>query len=290
MARFSLLFSLAYSFAFGSLFLSISGHAPPAPRIKSLYTKTVSEVQTLPFTDITSILNRKEYFSPKTAEFKAMFSICKDYVAYLKGLYKLENPIVDVLGISKTKYTLMTKAILAAQASVNGKLDKKTSLKLKKSGVSLAKGFLQVQKTIVKISSKHNYKANEKINTRELSNISNVVLNFKNSIDAFMDVIYDLEKKVNGHQKRKLEEEEVKKDSKKVRNAFENFFKKFSNKFGGYLGGKTHGRELYEMKDFLKQNGGNIRFDAAGKMKVVGKDGFRSLNRAHFKHLVSTKA
>ncbi|CAA7055363.1 unnamed protein product [Microthlaspi erraticum] len=248
MARISLLFSLAFALAVGSLFLSVSGHAAPSvPLKKTLCPKTVSELQTLPFTEITKILKQKEKLAPKTAEFKAMFTMCKGYIAYLESVYKFENPIVDVLGIAKTKYALMTKAILVAQASVSVsvKVDKKTSLKLKKSCGGLIKGFLKIQKTIVKISAKHDFKANAKISVHESKVIGDAVLDFKSSISAFVDVVIDLEKKKTkkvGLHARTLEEDE----DEDAKNSFERFLEKFSDKFGGYLGGKTHGRDLTE--------------------------------------------
>lgn len=100
MAKISLLLSLAFTLSLGSLFLSVSSHTPPAP----LCPKTVSELQTLPFAKVTEILNHKEKFSPKTAEIKAMFTVCKDYVEYLESLFKSENRIIGALGIAKTKY------------------------------------------------------------------------------------------------------------------------------------------------------------------------------------------
>jgi len=363
MARIYLLFSLASVLALGSVFLSVSGHAPPVTPRKSACPKTVSELQTLPFTEITEILNRKERSAPKTPEFKAMFTMCKGYVTYLESLYKFENPIVDVLGIAKTRYTLMNKAILAAQASVGGKVNKKTSLKLKKSYADLTKGFLRIKETIVKISAKHDYQADAKITAHEAKKLNHAMISFKNSINAFMNVVNNLEnkkmKKIGLHARALGENRE------KVRNAFKSFFKKF----GGYLGGKTHRRELTEAKynadshvgadvkgfesiidkfsDFfngylgghrrelfyqvpagefadekiaihasldakahgrkgirrelyaqapLFKNffnvgfGGKAQYDAAGKMKVAGDDGFRSLNRAHVKHFASTEA
>ncbi|CAH2079940.1 unnamed protein product [Thlaspi arvense] len=242
MARISLLFSLAFALALGSLFLSVSGHAPPAPTRKLSCPKTVSELQTLPFTEIAKLLNRKERLVPKTAEFKAMFTLCKGYVAYLESLYKFENPIVDVLGIAKAKYALMTNSILAAQATA--KVDKKASLKLKKSCVGLTKGFLQIQKTIVKISAKHDYKADAKITLRESKNIGEALIKFKKSLNAFIDVVCDLDKKKKTvlHRARALEED----GDDESGSAFDRFLKNFSDKFGGYLGGKPHGRELVE--------------------------------------------
>lgn len=249
MARISLLFSLAFALAIGSLLLSVSGHAPPAPLKKTLCPKTVSELQTLPFTEITKILKQKEKFAPKTAEFKAMFTMSKGYIAYLESLYKFEKPIVDVLGIAKIKYALMTKVILEAQASVSVKVDKKTSLKLKKSCAGLIKGFLTIQKTIVKISAKHDFNANAKINVHESKIIGDAVLNFKSSISAFVDVVCDLEKKKTkkvGLHARTLEEDDDEDRRERAKNDFERFLEKFADKFGGYLGGKTHGRELTE--------------------------------------------
>lgn len=360
MARISLLLSLSFVLALGSLFLSVSSHAsPPLPQ-KPTCPKTVSELQTLPFTEITEILNKKERLAPKTAEFKAMFTMCKGYIAYLESLYKLENPIVDVLGIAKARYAVMTKAILAAQASVSGKVNKKTSLKLRKSSGNFTKGFLRIKETIVKISAKHQFKADAKLNASESKKIDNAMIKFKNSIDAFLNVVNNLEKKKMkklDHHARVLEEDH---DGSRVRNAFERFFLRF----GGYLGGKTHGRELSEVdtnsyagadikgfesiyeklshffgakrhgrklyveapegekfsqyfssffgekaqarklyagavnadgkvkdsfEDFLNAYGDKVQFDAAGKMKVVGEDGFRSLNRAQYKRFASTE-
>ncbi|CAE6204676.1 unnamed protein product [Arabidopsis arenosa] len=242
MARISLLFSLAFVLALGSLFLSVSGHAPPVTPRKPACPKTVSEIQTLPFAEITEILNRKERFAPQTPEFEVMFSMCKGYVAYLESLYKFENPIVDVLGIAKARYALMTKAILAAQASVSGKVNKKTSLKLKKTYADLTKGFLQIKETIVKISAKHEYKADAKITAHEAKKLNHAMINFKNSINVFMNVVNNLEKKKM--KKIGLHARALGERREKVRNAFKSFF----NKFGGYLGGKTHGRELTEAK------------------------------------------
>ncbi|KAL1205422.1 hypothetical protein V5N11_011321 [Cardamine amara subsp. amara] len=339
MARISLLLSLAFVLALGSLFLSVSGHASPALPRKSSCPKTVSELQTLPFIKITKILNQKERFAPKTAEFKAMFTMCKGYVAYLESLYKFENPIVDVLGIAKTRYALMTKAILAAEASVSGKVDKKTSLKLKKSSADFTKGFLTIKELIVKISAKHQYKADAKLNASESKKLDNALIKFKNSINDFLNVVNNLEKKKMkklGHHARALKEDHQKSD--RVRKFFESFYNKFGGKthgrelsevdanayvgadikgfgafyekfshfFGGYLGGKPnepHGRQLYtggaeasgKVKDSLEAflnagYGGKVQFDAAGKMKATGGDGFRSLNRAQYKRFASTEA
>ncbi|ESQ47038.1 hypothetical protein EUTSA_v10027713mg [Eutrema salsugineum] len=245
MARISLLFSLAFSLALGSLFLSVSGHAPPAPIRKQLCPKTVSELQTLPFTQIIDMLSRKERLAPKTPEFKAMFTMCKGYVTYLESLYKFENPIVDVLGIAKAKYALMTKAILAARASVSGKVDKKTSVKLRKSCAALTKGFLKIQETIVTISAKHDFKADAKINVQESKNIGDAMKYFKKSINAFMDVVKELEKKKMkkvGLHARTLEEDRDG-ERRQVKNAFERWMREFADKYGGYLGGR---RELSE--------------------------------------------
>ncbi|EOA15854.1 hypothetical protein CARUB_v10007646mg [Capsella rubella] len=243
MARISLLFFLAFVLALGSLSFSVSGHALPLSPRKQPCPKTVSELQTLPFTQITEILNRKARSAPKTAEFKAMFTMCKGYVAYLESLYKFENPIVDVLGIAKTRYALMTKAILAAQASVSGKVNKKTSLKLKKSYADFTKGFFQIKETIVDISAKHEFKAEAKITAQESKKLNKAMINFKNSINTFMNVVCDLEKsktKKLGHYARALKEEE---HDGRVSSVFKSFFKQF----GDYLGGKsTHGRELTE--------------------------------------------
>ncbi|VVB09283.1 unnamed protein product [Arabis nemorensis] len=320
MARISLLFSLAFALGLCSLFLSVSGHAPPTLKVHHLWPKTVYELETLPFAKITHLLNRKEKFAPKTAEFKAMFTMCKGYVVYLESLYKLENPIVDVLGIAKAKYILMDKAILAAQASVIGQVDNKTSKrKLRKSCSGLTKTFLQIQKTIISISAKHDFKANAKLSFRESAKISNVVVEFRMYLDVFMDIVYDIEEKkmkIVGHHARKLEDDRVK-------NAFARFFRTFADKYGGYMGGKNHGRKLNEANDqkfnslshggadikgfevicenFSKYFGGyfgaksrrelagvnaGVQFNAAGKIKFVGKDGFRSLNRAHNKHMI----
>ncbi|KFK33184.1 hypothetical protein AALP_AA6G341200 [Arabis alpina] len=334
MARISLLFSLAFALSLGSLFLSVSGHAPPALKVNHLWPKTVSELQTLPFTKITHLLNQKIDFAPKTVEFKALFTSCKDYVAYLDSLYKLENPIVDVLGIAKAKDMLM-KDIIAAGISVIKKPDyTNTKRRLRKSCYGLMKTFVEIQKTIINISAKHDYKANAKISFRESAKINKVVDEFWMYLNAFMDIVYDLKykkMKIVDHRARNLEES-------RVNNAFARFFRTLTDKYGGYMGRKIHGRELRGRKKrhYKNSRGSNryyknshagadikgfesayekfsnyfgssyfgsldsrrnlveaharvnagVQFNAAEKMKFVGKDGFRSLNRAHYKLMV----
>lgn len=147
------------------------------------------------------------------------------------------------LGVAKARYALMTKAILAAQPSVSRRVNKKTSLnKLKKSSADLTKGFLHVRETIVDISAIHQFKADAKITAHESKKMNHAMINFKRSINGFINVVNSLEKKKMrkiGHHVRALEEDE---DGDRVRDAWEKFF----NKFGGFLGGKTHGRELTE--------------------------------------------
>ncbi|KAJ0255122.1 Uncharacterized protein HA466_0099260 [Hirschfeldia incana] len=359
MARISLLLSFAITLSLGSLFLFVSSHALPVP----LIPKTVSELQTLPFAKITEILNHKEKFAPKTAKIKTMFTMCKGYVGYLESLYKSENPIVDVLGIAKTKYALTTKAISAVQASISGEVDKKTSLKLRKSCAGLTKAFLHIQKAIAKISAKHNYKADANINFRESKQITDAILYFRNSINDFMDLVNDFEekkmKKVVNHARslekededvgraishgRELTEEQAGNNTtEKVNGSDQSKHDKYFQFFGSFLEGKQHGRELTEsqadgkvnnlyeefakytsylggkhhgrklledqagdkdgaqgsgefkgsFESFFRYFNGNekVQMDAAGKMKVAGKDGFRSQNRAHYKLFVSKEA
>lgn len=247
MAKISLLLSLAFTLSLGSLFLSVSSHTPPAP----LCPKTVSELQTLPFAKVTEILNHKEKFSPKTAEIKAMFTVCKDYVEYLESLFKSENRIIGALGIAKTKYTLTTKAIIAVQATIIGKVDKKTSLKLVKSCDGFTKGFLHIQKAILKISAKHNYKADASINFRESKKIGDAMLYFRNSINDFMDLVNGFEEKKMKkvvHHARELKEDE------KANSTDQSKYDKYSQFFGSFLEGKQHGRELTEAQADGKLN------------------------------------
>ncbi|KAG2325239.1 hypothetical protein Bca52824_007967 [Brassica carinata] len=358
MARISLLLSFAFALSIGSLLLSLSSHALPVP----LIPKTVSELQTLPFAKITEILNHKEKFAPKTAKIKAMFTMCKGYVEYLESVCKSENHIVDVLGIAKTKYALTTKAIFAVQASISGKVDKKTSFQLRKSCAGFTKSFLHIQKAIVKISAKHNYKADANINFRESKQITDAILYFRSSINDFMDLVNDFEekkmKKVVHHARSLEEDEDVGRaishgreitekqagnnTTEKVNSSDQSsHHDKFFQFFGSFLEGKQHGRELTEsqadgkvnnwyeevakymsslggkdhgrklLKDQAGDNDGaqvsgvvkgsledffnfygneKVQMDAAGKMKVAGKDGFRSLNRAHYKLFVSKEA
>ncbi|CAH8391964.1 unnamed protein product [Eruca vesicaria subsp. sativa] len=118
-----------------------------------------------------------------------MFTMCKGYVKYLESLYKFGKPIVDVSGISKTKYALTTKAILAVEASISG--------------------LRHIQNVISKISAKHNYKADASISFRESNKISDAILYFRSSITDFMDLVNDFEEqKLNkvAHHARALEE------------------------------------------------------------------------------------
>ncbi|CAN7059300.1 unnamed protein product [Brassica rapa subsp. trilocularis] len=292
MARISLLLSLAFTLSLGSLFLSVSSHTSPVP----LFPKTVSELQTLPFAKITEILNHKEKFSPKTARIKAMFTMCKGYVEYLESLYKSENPIVDVLGIAKTKYALTTKAILAVQASIIGKVDKKTSFKLMKSCAGFTKGLLHVQKAILKISAKHNYKADASINFRESKKIGDAMLYFRNSINDFMDVVNDFEekkmKKVVQHARalegraiyhgRELAEEQAEnKTTEKVNGSDQSKYDKYSQFFGSFFEGKQHGRELTEAQADGKFN--NLYEEFAKYMPYLG-------DKAHKRKLLEDQA
>ncbi|CAH8391962.1 unnamed protein product [Eruca vesicaria subsp. sativa] len=259
MARISLLLSLAISLALSSLFLSVDSYEPPSP----LFPKTVSELQTLPFAKITEIINHKEKFAPKTAKIKAMFTMCKGYVKYLENLYKFGKPIVDVSGILKNKYALTTKAILAVEASISGKVDKKTSLKLKESCVGFIKRLRHIQNAISKISAKHNYKADANISLRESNKIGDAILYFRSSITDFMDLVNDFEeqkvKKVAHHARaleegRELAEEKAGNNTTgKVNGSYQSKYDKYFQFFGSFLEGKKHGRELTE-----EQTGGEI--------------------------------
>ncbi|KAF8106303.1 hypothetical protein N665_0144s0014 [Sinapis alba] len=295
MARISELLSLAFALSLGSLFLSHSSHALPVP----FCPKTVSELQTLPFAKITEILNHKEQFSPKNAKIKAMFIKCKGYVEYLESLYKLKNPIVDVLSMSKTKYAQTTKAIIEVQASISGKVDKKTSLKLRKSCAGFTKGFINIQKAIVEISAEHNYKADANINFRESINIGDAMLNFRHSINEFMDLVNDFEEKKMKkvvHNARTLEEEDEGKSishrralneekagsntTEKVNGSDQSKYDKYFQFFGSFLEGKQHGRELTEAQAGGKVN--NFYEEFAKYIPYLGgKDHGRKLLEDH---------
>ncbi|CAH8391980.1 unnamed protein product [Eruca vesicaria subsp. sativa] len=282
MARISLLLSLAFSLALGSMFISVDSYEPPSP----LFPKTVSELQTLPFAKITEIINYKEKFAPKTAKIKAMFTVCKGYVKYLESLYKFGKPIVDVSGIAKTKYALTTKAILSVEASISGKVDKKTSLKLKESCVGVIKGLRHIQNVISKISAKHNYKADASISLRESNKIGAVILYFRNSITDFMDLVNDFEeqklKKVAQHARaleegRELTEEKAGNNTnEKVNGSDQSKYEKYFQYFGSFVEGKQHGRELTE-----EQTGGKINnlYEKFAKYMpyLRGKDNGRKL-------------
>ncbi|CAH8391972.1 unnamed protein product [Eruca vesicaria subsp. sativa] len=152
----------------------------------------------------------------------------------------------------------------SVEASISGKVDKKTSLKLKESCVGFIKGLRHIQNVISKISAKHNYKADASISLRESNKIGAAILYFRSSITDFMDLVNDFEeqklKKVAHHARtleegRELTEEKAGNNTtEKVNGSDQSKYGKYFQFFGSFLEeGKQHGRELTE-----EQTGGKI--------------------------------
>ncbi|KAG7626943.1 hypothetical protein AtNW77_Chr3g0189631 [Arabidopsis thaliana] len=182
MARISLLFSLALVLAIGS----VLAHPPTHKKLqKTLCPSTLSKVQAFPYLEVSSFVEKKVQFAPKTIAFKSLFSICKSYIDFLGGVKFSASR--DVFHVVHVKFTLMTKAMVIAQAHIGVEGD--LAVKLGKSYTVMAERFVNLLEMMSTVSAKYKFDANAKISASESAEIEKCVMKLKSAIRSYVKVI-----------------------------------------------------------------------------------------------------
>ncbi|XP_010528324.1 PREDICTED: uncharacterized protein LOC104805451 [Tarenaya hassleriana] len=279
MARISLLFSLTFALAVASAF----AHEKP---VKAKYSPpcTVEQLKTVPFFEISKMIEFKASSAMKFPELGSIFSVCKGYNSFLSSFSKRGDFAFALSGpaslIWKAKFAAMSHALMAIQMGFGAQ--GKASISLRKNYDGMIHGFHVIPSKIIEISARHQFKAGAKLSVREQKEFTAVLGSFKKCFNGYIDSAVEIAAKkhvaVGGHFG-------------------------FGGQLGGLIpgfGGLIPGFGAGGKAEFSASASASGKVDVHGKKKkkahhqrrsvLASEDGFRSLNRPYLKHLVGLKA
>ncbi|KAG2278778.1 hypothetical protein Bca52824_061333 [Brassica carinata] len=279
MARTSLLLSLALVLVIAS----VSAHPPnPKKTQKNICPPTLGGIQTIPSNEISKFIEGKAKSAPNSAQFNALFSICKTFSNQLAA-FKVAG-VRNVIRVAYTKYAMIAKAMFAAEAAIG--IEGSLAAKLEKSYNGMAGCFLKLEEKIAEISAKYKFNVHAMISQGDRDKIDECLINLKGAITVFVKEITECTMKFSS----------VKQigGGGGLIGAFTKNGVGFGSKMIGLrghsqaeakVGVQSHvgGRRLFG--GFFDHLGGFVKYDAVGKAKFRGDGEFKSRVHPSKKHL-----